>query len=355
MKKKNEIVIRYSEIFLKSEPVKKIFINKLVNNISSVLKKNKIEFRIYKKRGRIFIKTQESKKIENLLEKIFGIVSFSFCYHISLDELEKFIEENYKDLLGKARTFAIKTTRTGKHNFTSREMTIKIADKVPEKYKVNLSNPDVTIFIEIRNNDAYIYTDKIQGAGGMPVGTAGKVIVLVSGGIDSPVAAWMMMKRGCQIQVLYVDNGDKKAKKRFLKTVKQLEKWSSNYKIKKHTFDITKYMDKIIKEKPRNLACIYCKRKMYEIAGKIAKKENCKAIVTGDSLAQVASQTLDNLVVLDDAVSMLILRPLIGFDKQEIIESAKKIETYDISIMKIDPCKYVPKKPRTNVKLEEVI
>ncbi|MHA1874652.1 MAG: tRNA uracil 4-sulfurtransferase ThiI [Candidatus Heimdallarchaeaceae archaeon] len=349
---KNEIIVRYSEIFLKSEPVKKIFIKKLVNNISNSLKKNKIRFKIYQKRGRIFIKTK-NKKTEKLLKKIFGIVSFSFCCHIKLNELEKFFEKNYSKLLKNKKTFAIKTTRTGKHDFTSREMTIRVADKIPERYKVNLTNPEVTIYIEIRDKDAYVYTEKIKGSGGMPVGTAGKVLVLLSGGIDSAVAAWMMMKRGCIIDVVYADNQNKKKKKRFLKIVKELEKWS-NCKIKKHTFNQKKYLDKIIKKIPNNMICVFCKRQMYREAEKIAKKEKCKAIITGESLGQVASQTLDNLSVLDQAVSISILRPLIGFDKQEIIEIAKKIGTYEISIAKVKECDYVPKKPMTNVKLKDI-
>jgi len=349
---KNEIIVRYSEIFLKSEPVKKIFIKKLVNNISNSLKKNKIKFTIYQKRGRIFIKTK-SKKTEKLLKKVFGIVSFSYCYHMKLDELEKFFEKNYSKLLGNKKTFAIKTTRTGKHDFTSIEMTIRVADKIPDKYKVNLTKPEVVIYVEIRDKDAYVYTEKIKGPGGMPVGTAGKVLVLLSGGIDSAVAAWMMIKRGCIIDVVYADNQNKKKKKRFLKIVKELEKWS-NCKIKKHTFNHKKYLDEIVRKVPNNMICIYCKRQMYMEAEKIAKKENCKAIVTGESLGQVASQTLDNLAVLDQAVSMPVLRPLIGFDKQEIIVIAKQIGTYEISIMKVKECDYVPKKPRTNVRLEEI-
>lgn len=349
---KNEIIVRYSEIFLKSESVKKIFIQKLINNISNSLKKNKIKFSVYTKRGRIFIKT-ENKKTEKLLKKIFGIVSFSFCYHIKLNELENFFEKNYIKLLGNKKSFAIRTTRTGKHDFTSKEMTIRLADKIPDKYKVDLTHPEVTIYIEIRDKDVYIYTEKINGPGGMPVGTAGKVLVLLSGGIDSAVAAWMMMKRGCIIEVAYADDKNKDKKKRFLKMVKELEKWS-NCKIKKHTFNHKKYLDKMIKKVPRNLICIFCKRQMYRIAEKIAKKEKCKAIVTGESLGQVASQTLDNLAVLDQAVSIPVLRPLIGFDKQETIQIAKQIGTYDISTLKVKECDYVPKKPRTNVRLSEI-
>ncbi len=273
---------------------------------------------------------------------------------MKLNELEEFFEKNYSKLLGNKKTFAIKTTRTGKHDFTSREMTIIVADKIPERYKVDLTNPEVTIYVEIRDKDAYVYTEKIKGSGGMPVGTAGKVLILLSGGIDSAVAAWMMMKRGCIIDVVYADNQNKKKKKRFLKIVNELKKWS-NCKIKKHSFNQKKYLDKIIRKIPNNMICIYCKRQMYMEAEKTAKKENYKAIVTGESLGQVASQTLDNLAVLDQAVSIPVLRPLIGFDKQEIIEIAKNIGTYEISIMKVKECDYVPKKPRTKVRFRDLI
>jgi len=349
----NVIIVRYGELFLKSEPVLKKFEKTLIENIKIGLKKEKIKFKILRKRGRIFVETSQIKRSSSVLKRIFGVVSFSPCFNIKSSEIKKiqiFVKKNYKKWIGKNQKFAVRAKRVGRHSYTSQKLAKLIGDVVDRK--VDLSNPDVEIFIEVRDNDSYIYTKVIKGPGGMPLGTSGKVVCLVSGGIDSAVASWLMMKRGCTIIPLFASKS--KSRKVFLDVIKELKKWHLGKNMRIFIFDQRKNLDKFNKKAYR-YTCILCKRMMYKVANGLAKKMNAKAIVTGESLAQVASQTLDNLMVLDQASELPIFRPLIGLDKTESIDIAKRIGTYEKSIEDKKICWAVPKKPKTKAKLEEVL
>ncbi len=360
----NEILIKYGEIFLKSEPVLRRFEKILRENIKAGLKEKKIKFEILRKRGRIFVKTKQIRKACNVLKRIFGIVSFSPCFHLKTSELKKiqaFVKMNYPKWIKKNQSFAIRARRVGKHKYNSQELAKALGNIINRK--VDLSKPDVEVFVEVRDNDTYIYTKEIKGPGGMPLGSAGKVVCLISGGIDSPVAAWLMMKRGCVIIPLFAFfcKGDKSDLKRFKEVVKELKKWHIGKKMRiflfKHELNLVQFRKKFYK-----YTCILCKRMMYRVANELAKKIGAKAIVTGESLAQVASQTLDNLMVIDQASELPVFRPLIGADKIESIELAKKIGTYEKSCIpvkygcgKLEGCWARPRKPATKANLKKII
>ncbi len=359
----NEILIRYGELFLKSEPVRRLYEKKLRRNIKVGLKQEGIGFEMYRTHGRIFIQTKQVKKACEVLKRIFGLVSVSPCYHLktcTLKEIQKFCKKNYRQWIGKSKTFAVRSKRVGNHTYTSHDLAKAIGDVINRK--VDLTKPDVEVFVEVREKNCYIYTDVIKCPGGMPLGSAGRVVCLVSGGIDSPVATWMMMKRGCEVVPLfaYFSKSDESDLKRVLEVMKVLEKWYVGRKLRlfifKHGYSLTEFRKTAYRH-----TCVLCRRMMYRVANEVAKKLNAKAVVTGENLGQVASQTLDNLRVIDTVSELPVLRPIIGIDKVESIEMAKRIGTYEASCTSITSgcgalkgCWARPDKPVTKAKLEEI-
>ncbi len=349
-------LLRYSEIALKSLPVRRRWEDVLISNLQKALP----ECKVRKSWGRIWL---EGPVDPERLKKVFGIVSFSECERCSLQELDSYIMDfSMRAGLDRAKTFALRLRRVGDHQFSSHEKTIELADKILEQFtnlKVNLDNPDVTIYVEIRDKDCYLYRDVIKGAGGLPLGVEGKLVALFSGGIDSPVAAWMVMKRGCKIIPVYADLesfSSESALKKAEAVIETLKAYQPDIELRivKDDF-LLRAMEVMRKSNLENYTCLICKRRMYRIAESIAKEVGAKGIVTGESLGQVASQTLDNLFVLDSAISMPIYRPLIGFDKVEAEGIARKIGTFDASIMPAEGCKAVPHKPATKGKLEKAL
>jgi len=349
-------LLRYSEIALKSLPVRRRWEDVLISNLQKALPGCKVR----RSWGRIWL---EGPVDPEKLKKVFGIVSFSECERCSLQELDSYIMDFCTRAdLGEARTFALRLRRVGDHPFSSQEKTVELADKILEQFTnllVNLDNPDVTIHVEIRDNNCYLYRDVIKGAGGLPLGVEGKLVALFSGGIDSPVAAWMMMKRGCKIIPVYADQdlfSSEGALKRAEAVIDVLKAYQSDIELRVVKDDFLKRAKDVLRKNYlENYTCLICKRHMYRIAESIAKEASAKGIVTGESLGQVASQTLENLFVLDSAISMPIYRPLIGFDKVETEGIARKIGTFEPSTMPTEGCKAVPHKPATKGKIEKAL
>jgi len=342
----NIVIVRYGEIFLKSEPVRKMFEKRLLEDIKHRLKDT--DFKIKTKRHRIYVVTQEPEKVAALLTKVFGIVSVSSAVEISADigEITKTAVAVAKDVIVPNETFAVRAERAGQHEFSSKDVEEKAGREILNSLdtKVNLTKPDKTIFIEIRDDAAFVFDQKIRGPGGLPSGTQGKLISLLSGGIDSPVATWMMMKRGCRIVALHAGN-----EKEMEPILKKLREYSHDIELK--CFDISGIQEKA-SEVAGKFTCLICKRTMYRVAEILAKREHALGICTGESLGQVASQTIDNLKVLDNAASLPVYRPLIGMDKEETIAIAKRIGTFEHASTK--GCRFVPKKPATRADLAEI-
>jgi thiamine biosynthesis protein ThiI len=353
-----EVLVRYGEIFLKSEPVRRIYEKILVKNIRLALKKEGIKFSVRRERGRIFIESEETDKVCKILQNVTGIVSVSPCYHLQTSDIEKikrFVKENYEGWIKPRQTFAVRARRIGNQPYTSKDLEEEVG-KVIER-KVDLEDPDVTVFIEVRRNDTYIYTQVLKCLGGMPVGTSGKVVALLSGGIDSPVAAFLAMKRGCKVVFVHFHSFPLVSKKSIEK-VKEIVKVLNKYQLKSVLYlvpfhEIQMKIKTSIEPKYR---IILYRRFMIRIAELIAKEEDAKALVTGESLAQVSSQTLDNIATIEEVTKMPILRPLIGMDKEEIIQLAKRIGTYEISIKPQEDCctLFVPKHPATKSNPEKI-
>ena len=355
------ILIRYGELALKSDKVRRRFEKKLVKNIQA-----SIEGEVKRDQGRIYIEPVNFDDAISRLDKIFGIVSYSPVKKTktSKEDISNTLHKYTQNLidegfLNENMTFAIRCRRVGNHEFTSQEMAAYCGGVVIKTIplKVNLTDPDFEIFIEVRDNITYIYHERIDGPGGLPLGTQGKVVVLLSGGIDSPVAAYLMMKRGCEIIALHCDNTpytESKAREKFNALVDQLQTYASGVPIKKRVLPYGDYLKACKDKGPERMTCVLCKSGMYKTAEMLAKNMGAQAIVDGSSVGQVASQTLKNILATRSGVDMPILSPLIGMDKIETTRIAEKIGTFEISKEADGGCKAVPRYPETNTDVERL-
>ena len=261
--------------------------------------------------------------------------------------------------IGEDTRFAIKCRRVGNHDFTSQEMAAFCGSVVVKKVgcPVDLTNPELKIYVEVRDDEAFIYHEKIDGPGGLPLGTQGKVVVLVSSGIDSPVAAYLMMKRGCEVIALHCDNAPftgPKVHENFDKIIDQLQSYAKGVPITKKVVKYAEYLQQAKDCAPEKMTCVLCKSGMYQIAEKLAHKYGALAIVDGSSVGQVASQTLSNILATRHGVDMPILSPLIGLDKLEITRIAEDIGTFEISKLDDGGCHAVPRYPETKADVDRV-
>ena len=343
------ILIAFGELFLKSDSVRKIFQRRLVNNLRFFLKKEKVNFKIVSSRERIFIKTNEIKKTSQIIKRVFGIVLLAESFYFNnLKDFLSFIDKNYQDYIKEGETFAIRMKK-------DRKIINRIAKNIDRR--VNLNKPKRELFVEKRDENYFLYFKKIKCLGGLPLGSSGKVLCLMSGGIDSPPAAFLTAKRGGENIWLHfhsfplVSNSS-------IEKVKELAKvflrYQTNLKILFVPFQRAQL--EIKAKAPAKYRVLLYRRFMFKIAEKIARKENCQALVTGESLGQVSSQTLDNIEIIEQGVKIPVLRPLIGWDKQEIITLAKKIKTYNISIKPQEDCctLFVPKHQTANGNIETI-
>jgi len=349
-------LVRYSEIFLKSEPVKRQWEELLVRS----LKRRLPDCIITRERGRIWITGEVDPQH---LMHAFGVVSFSPCEKTSLEDLSRTaLQYAQRTGIESAKSFALRIHRVGNHPFTSQDLAKDLGNQMRELFPhlhADLKTPDYELFIEIREHECYLFTEVMQGPGGLPEGSSGNLVALHSGGIDSPVAMYMMMKRGCRLYPVYIKIApfhDDRSEERAHLIIEHLKRYQPDLTLR--VVDDGDVYATRMKLKQRDLekyACVLCKRHLYRVAEMYAGEVGAKGIVTGESLAQVASQTLDNLYVLDAAVSMPVYRPLIGFDKEDTIEVAKRIRTFDLSIMQVPSCCCtIPFKPATTSDRERI-
>ena len=351
----SHIIVHYSEIGTKGQN-RGFFEKKLIENIKYSLKDLEIN-QTKRERGRILIELNKKcneKKITEKLRFIPGIANFSFAITSPLD-IEK-MKKSLDKLIVKKKTFKIEASRSNKsYKYTSPKINEILGAYVWKKTKMKgkMKNPQITFYVEI-SDKAFLYTNKTEGIGGLPVGTAGKVVCLLSGGIDSPVAAYKMMTRGCDVIFIHFHNYTSRIEEKIEKIVKILNKYQLRSKV--YIIPFLPIQEDIIGKVPDRYRMIVYRRVMMNIAEKIMEKENAKAIVTGDSLAQVASQTLENLAIIHSATSKPILAPLIGKSKINIIKMSKEIGTYDLSIQPYrDCCAYmIAKHPSTRARKEDI-
>ncbi len=346
--------IHFGEIALKGKN-RRIFVQKLIDNIKSTTGSKKIK----SIQGRLLLypEKKDSEAIAKALEKTFGIEWFSESFYTgnSLEELSKVIIKRCKDL--KESIIKLETKRSDKtYPLTSPEINQKVGLALEKAgFKIDIKNPQKIIYIEILKGSAIISIDKKRGLGGLPVGSSGRVLSLLSGGIDSPVASWLMMKRGCTVDFLHLHafpTNEKVMESKIIRLVKKLKEYHPQ-KIKLFLVPYGAFYEKSFEINPRNELVVF-RRFILHIANILAEKNGYLGFVMGDSIGQVASQTIENLYTTSKAADYPIYRPLIGYDKKEIINLAEKVGTYKISIEKYkDCCSLVAEKhPSTRVKLE---
>ncbi len=355
------VILAYGEIALKSPPVRRRFVKTLIENVMNEV--GGVKAGLFG--GRIFLEHSDIDSLCRVLPYVFGVSYFAPCMHVKLEKLNEFIRSNVKSLIGNAGSFAVRVRREGKHEFTSLDLERDIGRIIVDLTgcRVNLKNPERTVYVEVRGEDCFVYNSKLKGPGGLPLGSSGKAVCLLSGGIDSPVAAWMMMKRGCIIYPLFAyfpRGGEESDLLRYIEVLKVLKHWSVGVKLRAYTYRHEHNLVEFRKAAPK-YTCILCRRMMYRVANELAKRINAKAIVTGENLAQVASQTLSNLQTIDEASELPVFRPLIGFDKIETEKIAREIGTYDKSCIRIRTgclprtgCWAKPSKPATKSNLQEI-
>ena len=363
---KEIILCKYGEIALKGLN-KSSFESTLVKNVKRRLRRFG-KFDYWRSQSTLYISPrEESIDMDEVLEavgKIFGIVKMYKAL-----EVEKTMEailgdtlDYLADALEDAQTFKVEAKRADKKfPHKSPEICAELGHVILEKFphlSVDVHEPDVTVFVEIREKHAFVNAMKFAGAGGLPIGTSGRGMLLLSGGIDSPVAGYMLAKRGMQIQAIHFEAPPYTSERARLKVEKLAEEISEYCgDIAFHCVPFTDIQVAIRDNCPEELFTIIMRRLMMEIAQRICERENCSCLITGESLGQVASQTMGAIVCTDAACRMPVFRPCIGMDKSEIVEIARKIDTFDTSILPYEDCctVFTPKHPRTRPVLQDVI
>lgn len=350
------ILIKYGELTTKKAN-RKVFIQLLEDNIKKIIK----DVKITKDRVRMFIETENIEETSKKLQKIFGIHGITIAYKVNTNKED--IENAILELLPYQtfKTFKVDTKRADKR-FPIKSMDFNniIGGLVLKNFncKVDVHHPELMIHIEIRDNATYIYFNEIKGLGGYPVGIQGKGLLMLSGGIDSPVAGFLGLKRGISLDCIYFDSPphtSQEAKNKVLKLAEILNEYSGNLRVLVVPF--TKLQEAIYKNVPSDYNITIMRRMMYRICEKVSIKHKCKVILNGESIGQVASQTLDSISVINSVTNFPVIRPVACLDKLEIIDIAMKIGTYETSILPFEDCCtiFVPKHPVIHPRLDKCI
>lgn len=348
---KKLLLIKYGELTTKKGN-RKIFIKLLVNNINSILKG--LNYTLRYDRVRMYIECDDVDLIMSKLRNVFGIHSIVECFEVdnNMESISALLIEFLKGV--KFNTFKIETKRADKSfPIPSLECSRRLGGVVLRNYPctVDVHNPELVIKVEIRREGTFIYLREFDGLGGYPVGIQGKGLLMLSGGIDSPVAGYLSLKRGVDLECLYFESPPHtsiEAKNKVIKLASIINKYSGNLKV--HIVPFTKIQEEIYKNVPDNYVITIMRRMMYRIAAKIIQKRGLKVIINGESIGQVASQTLTSMQVINSVTNLPVIRPVACMDKLEIIKIARDIGTYETSILPFEDCCtiFLPKHPIIN-------
>jgi len=359
------ILLKQGEIVLKGLN-KRDFEQRLINNVKYRLGKI-AKFKVYALQSTIYAEPQENCDMDAALEtvkKVFGANTVTKAAACGKDK-DAIIETASKYLaaeLKTAKTFKVESKRADKRfPMGSIELSQYVGGALHDLFphlKPDMNNPELTVYVEIRDLAAYIHGPALQGGGGLPTGTGGRMVTLLSGGIDSPVASYMMAKRGVELIPVHFYSHpytSQAAKEKVMTLTSLLEEYCGRLKLE--LISLTKIQEQIREKCPESLLTVLTRRFMLQTAERIANKNGCTAIITGDNLGQVASQTAEALAVTDECVNKPVFRPLIAMDKKEIVDLARKIGTYETSILPYEDCctVFTPRRPKTKPKLDEVL
>ena len=355
-------MLRYGEIFLKSEPVKRHFVGTLLRNCGKALDSAGLSCQPEVHRGRIILHTKKAEEVAEIISRLFGVVDLSVCTltpptPVAVTEAAVRLASG---ALHPGESFAVRARRQGVEAMTSQELGAHVGsailDAIPSA-RVDLCHPQYEVFVELRDFGGLVYDARILAPGGLPWGTQGRILALLSSGIDSPAAIWLMMRRGCEVDALHVSAGRFEGKDVTSTTLTHLcvlSTWCAGFPVRFHLADAGEFYDALVAGATPRLRCVLCKRFMMRLGSALAKREGYLALCTGDSLGQVASQTMANLAVVSQAATVPIVRPLIAFDKQEAVNLAKKVGTFERQPGDLS-CSVVPRMPSTASRIGEVL
>ena len=362
----HSFLIKYGEIGIKGKN-RYLFEDALVRQMRFALKDVEGSFYVHKSYGRVYVDCEGDYDYEETVEslkRVFGIVGICPVVRLEdqgFEQLKKdvvaYVDEMYPD---KNKTFKVEARRSKKsYPMTSMEMNCDLGEVILETYpemKVDVHHPDIRLNVEVRE-EIYLYSEIIPGPGGMPVGTNGSAMLLLSGGIDSPVAGYMVSKRGVELEATYFHAPpytSERAKEKVVDLAKLVSKYAGSIKL--HVVNFTDIQLYIYEKCPHEELTIIMRRYMMKIAEHFAKKDGCLGLITGESIGQVASQTMQSLAATNAVCTLPVYRPLIGFDKREIVEISEKIDTYETSIQPFEDCCtiFVAKHPVTKPNLERI-
>lgn len=359
-------LIKYAEIAIKGKN-RYLFEDALVKQMRIALSKVEGEFRVTKEQGRVYVFCPEEYDFDEAVEalqKVFGIVEICPVviyedqgFEQMAKDVVSYMHARYPEYVG---TFKMYTRRAKKsYPMTSMEVSAEIGGRILDEFpnaSVDVHEPQLTVSVEIRDK-IYVYSDSIQGPGGMPIGTNGKAMLLLSGGIDSPVAGYMIAKRGVKIEAVYFHAPpytSERAKQKVVDLARLVARYSGPIRL--HIVNFTDIQLYIYDQCPHDELTIIMRRYMMRIAEHFAQKDKCLGLITGESIGQVASQTLQSLAATNEVCTLPVYRPVIGFDKQEIVEISRKIDTFDTSILPYEDCCtiFVAKHPVTKPNLHVI-
>jgi thiamine biosynthesis protein ThiI len=284
------------------------------------------------------------------LQRVFGVSSFSTLDGSCEARLSEIIRTGFRlySQSVKGRRYAVRSRRTGTHDFTSRDVMIELGGALNEDAEVDLEDPEVSVYVEVRDEIAFFYADRVRGAGGLPLGAEGNAVALLSGGFDSAVASWMLLKRGVGLDYVFCNLGGDAYKRLVVEVAKFLaDRWSYGTQPRLHVVDFETVVGQLREATRPSLHQLVLKRQMYRTGGLVAETVDADAVVTGEAVGQVSSQTLTNLRAIDDAIDLPVLRPLVGMDKEEIIARSRDIGTYAMCARVREYCSLGSGKPAT--------
>jgi len=358
------ILLRYGEIALKGRN-RGVFVRQLRHNIRAALKAHGVRAEVRSVGSRVYARTDDVEAALEPLSRVFGLVSLSPVAEVPR-EMGAIAEECVRQAraagVGPNRSFRVRARRSDKtfpHISPEIDRIAGEAVIAATDGRVDLSNnADVTIGVEVGQEAALVYGRVIAAPGGLPVGTEGRVVALLSGGIDSPVAAWMMMKRGCSIIPLHFATNDEETAK-VMDNVTVLSRYSYGWQLKpvirSHAEAVGPIAERLREIGEERWTCLFCKRALLQAAVSVAYEYDAHGIVMGDALGQVASQTLPNMEVISHGIEKPILRPLIGLDKSEIVDLARRIGTFETSTRSQAPCAFLPPNPITRASVDRLL
>jgi len=361
----NQILIRLGDLTLKGKN-QNVFLRRLYNLVYEKLDGLKVEIEIRHDRIYIHLNDENVDTVVERINLISGISSYSFVVKCDndIETIKKTSLELMKEIVKEETTFKCDTRRADKnYPLHSLELTKVVSAYVLSNNKllrVDVHNPNVTLHIELRNNACYLYNTQIKAMGGFPVGVAGKGLLMLSGGIDSPVAGYLAMKQGIEIECIHYESTPLtsiESAQKVVDLVKVISKYAPNNKIRLHMIPFKEIHMALLDNIPESYNITIMRRMMYRIAEKLARKRDCLCIINGESVGQVASQTLYSMNTINSVTNYPILRPLVTYDKSDIIAISQKIGCFELSIKPFEDCctVYVPKAPATAPKIDKAL